>query len=60
MIDADTVADVLREAEIRYGAHFAAVLARSQVWVNGVSADPFQHVGDHDEVAVLPPVSGGC
>jgi molybdopterin converting factor small subunit len=28
--------------------------------VNGASADPLQHVGDHDEVAVLPPVSGGC
>jgi molybdopterin converting factor small subunit len=60
VIDADTLADVLREAEARYGDHFSAVLARSQVWVNGVKADPQQRVGDHDEVAVLPPVSGGC
>jgi molybdopterin converting factor small subunit len=36
------------------------VLARSQVWVNGGAADPLHRVGAQDEVAVLPPVSGGC
>jgi molybdopterin converting factor small subunit len=60
VIDADTLTDVLREAELRYGAHFTSVLAHSQVWVNGEAASPLQRVGPQDEVAVLPPVSGGC
>jgi molybdopterin converting factor small subunit len=60
VIDAETLADVLREAVDRYGTQFAAVLARSQVWVNGEAVDPLTSVGPHDEVAVLPPVSGGC
>jgi molybdopterin converting factor small subunit len=60
VIDAETVADVLREAVDRYGVQFADVLAHSQVWVNGDVADLLTLVGPHDEVAVLPPVSGGC
>lgn len=53
------VAGVLAAACARYGEHFAAVLARSKVWVNGEPAEPGDPVGDGDEVAVLPPVSGG-
>lgn len=59
-IDAPTLAAVLREAVTRYGQALEAVLAVSQVWVNGVEADPDTAVGPYDEVAVLPPVSGGC
>jgi molybdopterin converting factor small subunit len=29
------------------------------VWVNGEPAEPTQAIDDGDEVAVLPPVSGG-
>jgi sulfur-carrier protein len=54
-----TVAAVLDEASARYGERFAAVLAKSRVWVNGEPADPATSVGAGDEVAVLPPVSGG-
>jgi molybdopterin converting factor small subunit len=54
-----TVADVLEAASARYGERFAAVLAKSRVWVNGEPADPAALVGEGDEVAVLPPVSGG-
>ena len=45
----------------RYGTEFAAVLARSRVWVNGDEASdgPSTELHDGDEVAVLPPVSGG-
>jgi molybdopterin converting factor small subunit len=35
------------------------VLETCRVWVNGDEATPDQTVGDSDEVAVLPPVSGG-
>jgi molybdopterin converting factor small subunit len=58
-IDAPTVGDVLDEAMVRFGEGFAAVLARSRVWVNGDPADRADAVGPADEVAVLPPVSGG-
>jgi ThiS family len=46
----------------RYGTEFAAVLARSRVWVNGdeALAGSLTELHDGDEVAVLPPVSGGC
>lgn len=54
-----TVADVLQAARARYGADFAAVLEQSKVWVNGEPAELTQAVDDDDEVAVLPPVSGG-
>jgi sulfur-carrier protein len=54
-----TVAEVLASASERYGEAFAAVLGNSRVWVNGVPAAPETVVTDGDEVAILPPVSGG-
>jgi molybdopterin synthase sulfur carrier subunit len=59
LVKGDTVGAVLEQATARYGAGFAAVLAGSRVWKNGEPADPFTPVDDDDEVAVLPPVSGG-
>lgn len=58
-IDGDTVAQALRNCVSRYGEAFAAVLAQSQVWVNGDVADVGDPVGPSDEIAVLPPISGG-
>ncbi|MGH9244985.1 MAG: MoaD/ThiS family protein [Acidimicrobiales bacterium] len=55
-----TVGDVLAEARARYGPRFAEVLANCRVWVNGEAAPDDTLVTDHDEVAVLPPVSGGA
>ena len=54
-----TVDEVIAEATRRYGDAFAAVLPTCRIWVNGDTADGDTPVGDGDEVAVLPPVSGG-
>ena len=54
-----TVGDVLTAARQRYGPAFAEVLATCKVWVNGDPAADTTVVGVGDEIAVLPPVSGG-
>jgi len=58
-IDGNTVDEVLTAACARYGDRFTEVLGRSKVWVNGQPADPGDPVMATDELAVLPPVSGG-
>lgn len=54
-----TVGEVLDEASSRFGEGFAAVLATCRVWRNGEPAERADAVSATDEVAVLPPVSGG-
>ena len=56
---ASTVGEILDAACARHGTPFAAVLERSRVWVNGEPCSPEQRLSEGDEVAVLPPVSGG-
>lgn len=54
-----TVDDVLAAARDRYGDEFSRVVPICRVWVNGESAGPGAALRDGDEVALLPPVSGG-
>jgi molybdopterin converting factor small subunit len=54
-----TVGDVLAAARARHGAEFERILDSSRVWLNGDEAELTQPVGPDDEVAVVPPVSGG-
>jgi molybdopterin synthase sulfur carrier subunit len=56
---ATTVSEALDAAREKFGAQFSAVLDGSRVWVNGEPADLSARLNDGDEVAVLPPVSGG-
>ncbi len=58
-VPGDTVADVLSGAVARYGPTFEGLLATCQIWRNGEPADPETAVRPDDEIAVLPPVSGG-
>jgi sulfur-carrier protein len=58
-IDAATVGDVLDVAVDRFGAGLSDVLSISRVWLNGEPAERSDPVSARDEVAVLPPVSGG-
>jgi sulfur-carrier protein len=59
LVPGDTVADVLDAAVARYGEGFRAVLPTCAIWVNGDAVELTTPVADADEVAVLPPVSGG-
>ena len=58
-VEGRTVADVLDVARGRFGADFVAVLEGSRIWVNGEPATAETPLSEGDEVAVLPPVSGG-
>lgn len=59
-VDGATVGEVLAVASGRFGPEFEAALPSARIWVNGAPADTATDVGDLDEVAVLPPVSGGA
>ncbi len=57
-----TVDTLMAAATARYGSEFESVLGTARLWVNGEEpeqggATPL-HAGD--EVAVIPPVSGGA
>jgi hypothetical protein len=54
-----TVAEVLAAAVSQFGSDFERVLASCKIWVNGEAVEANTPVSDSDEVAVLPPVSGG-
>jgi molybdopterin converting factor small subunit len=54
-----TVEQVLAEACARYGEPFTGLLESCAIWRNGEPCEPGDVVSAVDEVAVLPPVSGG-
>jgi molybdopterin converting factor small subunit len=51
--------ELLATACDRYGPAFAELLPLCRVWVNGAEAGTGTLLRDGDEVAVLPPTSGG-
>jgi molybdopterin converting factor small subunit len=62
VLEAATLGELLAIARGRYGPGFADVLGSARVWINGdepVAGDSTA-LCEGDEVAVLPPVSGGA
>ena len=59
-LEGNTVGEILAAASTRFGGSFEEILRTSRVWVNGEPAGDADLVSPDDEVAVLPPVSGGC
>lgn len=59
-VEGGTVGAVLDAAVARFGDGFAELLPSCRVWVNGEPAERDDPVASTDEVAVLPPVSGGA
>ena len=59
-VDGTTVGEVLERARAQFGPGLDAVMQRCRIWLNGEPADDDTPVKAGDEVAVLPPVSGGC
>lgn len=57
--DASSIAEALDWARACFGDGFGAVLAASRVWLNGEPAPADAALSAGDEIAVLPPVSGG-
>lgn len=59
-LEGNTVGEILAAASSRYGRAFEDVLGVSRVWVNGEPAGDADVVSAADEIAVIPPVSGGA
>jgi molybdopterin converting factor small subunit len=53
------VGEVVAAAEHLFGGDFSRIVALSRIWLNGDDAELDASVGDADEIAVIPPVSGG-
>lgn len=54
-----TVGEILDAVSATWGPEFVSILQHSRVWMNGEPVTRETPVSDNDEVAVLPPVSGG-
>lgn len=54
-----TVGEIVEALSERFGARFASVANAGSVVVDGERAEPSRRLADGQEVALLPPVSGG-
>jgi len=57
--DADTVGQLVDRLGDRFGPQFARILAAGSVIVDGERSDRDRRLQPQDDVALLPPVSGG-
>jgi molybdopterin converting factor small subunit len=54
-----TIDALIDEGGAMYGSEFISLAASCAVWVNGEMVPHDWEVSDDDEVAFLPPISGG-
>ena len=59
LVDADTIRELERELDERFGAEFARVRAQCSLMVDGVRADADASLRSAATVDVLPPFAGG-
>ncbi|MGI0151748.1 MAG: MoaD/ThiS family protein [Thermoplasmata archaeon] len=59
VVDGSCVREVVAATVARYGDELAALMPTCRVWLNGDPASPDARVGAQDEIALLPPDSGG-
>jgi molybdopterin synthase sulfur carrier subunit len=58
-VEATSLRELTRTVALRYGDDFTAMLPTCRVWLNGDEANLNEMLNDGDEVAFLPPGSGG-
>ncbi len=59
LIEGRTLGEVVASTVERYGEELARLMPTCRVWLNGEPATPETPVKENDEIALLPPVSGG-
>ena len=58
-VEGGTVGEVAAALAARYGPDFDRRMQAARIWKNGEEAAPSDPVSEADELAVIPPVSGG-
>lgn len=59
-VEGGTVGDIVDALAERYGERFGLIARAGSVVVDGERARPDDSLAGGEEVALLPPVSGGC
>ena len=60
VVEGTTIREVAAALASRYGPEFASRMETSRIWRNGEEGAESDPVADGDELAVIPPVSGGA
>ena len=60
VVEGETIREVAAALASRYGPEFARRMETARIWRNGEEGAESDPVADADELAVIPPVSGGA
>ena len=60
VLPGSTVEEVLAAAVERFGSDFEKQLPSCRIWLNGEPSVLRDSVTEQDELAILPPISGGA